>query len=131
MREIGNDANYWAGLMAGELRLPQCADCETWYWPAPFRCAKCGSWDFSWKTIAPEGLIYSWTRVHHSFGGLESFVMPFTTLCVELPQANGIRLFGLLDDGHAPAIGAAVTATIKATHIFDRDISALYWKHHE
>jgi uncharacterized OB-fold protein len=131
MRGIGNDANYWAGLQAGELRLPQCSACATWYWPAPFRCAKCDSWDFTWKAIAPEGLIYSWTRVHHPFGGLESFTQPFVTLSVELPQANGIRLFGVLDDARAPAIGAPVTATIKLTHIFERDVPALYWKHHE
>jgi hypothetical protein len=53
--------------------------------------------------------------------------LPYVTVSVELPQAGGIRLMGLLDPGQGAAIGLPVTAVVKTHHVLDRAIPALCW----
>lgn len=128
MRGLGNDGQYWAGLDRGALTLPKCTGCETWHWPAPFRCGTCGSWSFEWADVAIEGEVYSWTRVHHPFGGAEDLGLPYVTVSVALPQAGGIRVFGVLANGHDVHIGQKVSGKVRSTRAFDRDIPALEWR---
>ena len=55
----GSDEPYWAGMEAGELRVPQCASCGHWTWPPQFRCGDCGGWDYAWKTVPATCLLTS------------------------------------------------------------------------
>ena len=128
MRGLGNDARYWEGLGEGVLRLPRCSGCSKWSWPAPYRCGDCGSWSFDWTDVPIEGEIYSWTRVHHPFGGAEDLGVPYVTVSVALPQAGNIRLFGILADGDLAKIGLKVTGSVRTTKAFDREIPALEWR---
>lgn len=128
MRGVGADAPYWTALKAGRLDLPQCATCATWRWPAPFRCADCDGWSFDWRSVPLTGRIYSWTRTWHRFAGTENLDLPYITVSVELPQAGGVRLFGLLATDEAPTIGAAVSGEIIEKVVFDRAIPAIRWR---
>ena len=128
MRGLGNDARYWAALSEGRLSLPRCGGCGKWSWPAPYRCGDCGSWDFDWQDVALEGEVYSWTRVHHPFGGAEDLGLPYVTASIALPQAGGIRLFGVLEDEAQAKIGLKVTGRVRTTKAFDRDVPALSWR---
>lgn len=58
----------------------------------------------SWHEVAPAGRIYSWTRVWQPFLGNEDLPLPSVNLLVELPQAGGIRLLGLLAGGAAASV---------------------------
>lgn len=124
---LGNDANYWRALGEGRLSLPKCAGCKRWVWPAPFRCSECGSWELAWQDVEMKGEVYAWTRVRHPFGGAEALGLPYVVASVALPQANGIRLFGLLEPGDDAAIGLKVTGKVRTTHAFDRDVLAISW----
>src|SRR5436853_612755 len=53
---IGADEPYWEYLEQGEFRLPRCAGCHQWMWPAHFRCGECGSWDQEWVQREPTGV---------------------------------------------------------------------------
>lgn len=128
MRGLGNDARYWEGLKEGVLRLPRCTGCGKWSWPAPYRCGDCGSWSFDWPEVPMQGEVYSWTRVHHPFAGAEDLGLPYVTVSVALPQAGGIRLFGVLADGDDAKIGLQVTGSVRTTRAFDRDIPAIEWR---
>lgn len=128
MRGLGNDGTYWEYLNKGQLVLPRCKGCAKWIWPAPHRCADCGGWDFTWKSVALEGEIYSWTRVHHPFGGAEDLGLPYITVSVSLPQAGGIRLFGVVEGDDEPRIGMSVQGRVRTTNAFDREIPALSWR---
>ncbi len=128
MRGLGNDGAYWSGLDRGVLNLPRCSGCQKWHWPAPFRCGDCGSWDFVWTEVPIEGEVYSWTRVHHPFGGLEALGSPYVTVSVSLPHADGLRVFGVLEDAGTVHINMPVTGTVRTTKAFERDIPALYWR---
>ncbi len=125
---LGADQPYWDALAAGHLALPRCSACEKWSWPAPFRCGDCGSTDFHWSRIEMTGLIYTWTRVSHPFAGMEDMKMPFVSVLVELPQAGGIRLLGILDnDAPNPSIGASVNGHIGKTTSLGHEVPALKW----
>ena len=81
-----------------------------------------------WEAVEPAGLIYSWTRTWHDFGGAESLGLPYVSVLVELPAAGGIRLLGLFDrEGQSPAIGLPVTGKVVATEAFGRSVPAWRW----
>lgn len=125
---MGADGPYWEALSAGRLELPRCADCGRWQWPAPFRCAGCGSQVLEWLIREPAGQIFSWTRTWHRFDGVERFPIPFVSVLVELPDAGGIRLLGRFDEAAgAPKIGRPVHGTLIASEVFGRTVPVWSW----
>ena len=112
---IGADDPYWAALEAGEFRLPRCAGCGRWTWPAHWRCGQCGSWDFDWRLLEPAGSVYSWTRTWYAFDRTKERAgdLPYVVVLVEIDDAGGARVMGVLAGDDAPlTIGAPVTGTI-------------------
>ena len=127
MKGLGADSRYWQSIEAGRVKLPRCGNCHRWHWPAPFRCGECGSWEIEWTPADLEGRIFTWTRTWHAFAGTEKLGIPFVPLLVELPEAGGIRLLGLLEGAGEPRIGARVTGRIDKTESFNQTIPALRW----
>lgn len=80
-----------------------------------------------WTPVALAGQIFTWTRTWHAFGGTEKLGLPFVPVLIELPEAGGIRLLGLLEGGDEPRIGARVTGRIDQTEAFNRTIPSLRW----
>jgi hypothetical protein len=75
------------------------------------------------------GRVYSWTRTHHRFAGTEGLPLPFVTVVVELPQAGGLRLTGLLEgDTEAVAIGQTVTGSPGETLFEGLNIPTIRWR---
>jgi uncharacterized OB-fold protein len=90
------DAPYWHALDTGELRLPRCTHCHHWNWPADWRCPTCGSYEFGWERIEPRGTVFSWIRTHYPFVPEYEDLLPYTNVLVELDEAEGARMMGLL-----------------------------------
>ena len=112
---IGADDAYWRGLEDDEFKLPRCADCGAWTWPAHFRCGKCGSWDFNWVKLEPVGQVFTWTRSSYAFDRVKERAadVPYVTIVAEIPQAGGARVIGMLDGSEdGLRIGAAVRGII-------------------
>lgn len=124
---VGAEAEYWDGLLAGELLLQRCADCRAWHWPAVFRCAACGSWEHIWEKAALTGQVYSWTRSWHPFGGLEAIDKPFVIAVVQLDGGGRARLVGIMDDPGGVRIGQPVTGRITATPFGDGAVPSIRW----
>jgi uncharacterized OB-fold protein len=101
---------FWQGVEAGELRLPRCAICRQWMWYPDSDATHCGA-PLEWVAVAPHGSIFTFTVVRRPFlPGATKADVPFTTILVELDEAPGVRLVGLLRDGIEPHIGMRVTA---------------------
>ena len=125
----GADRRYWDGLRAGRLQLPQCSGCGRWQWPAVWRCAECGSWDQTWCDVPITGTVYTWTRNWHAFAGLEGIDIPFVTVVVELAEAGGQRLNGLLrGDETDLRLGAPVAGEVADTTFGETTVPAIHWR---
>ncbi|ALE84906.1 Acetyl-CoA acetyltransferase [Pseudonocardia sp. Ae168_Ps1] len=123
---IGADDGFWESLEDGEFRLPRCAGCAAWTWPAHHRCAACGGWEQRWEPTAMEGRIFSWTRVHAGVGRTRE--VPYVVVVAELPAAAGARVLGrLAGPDTAVAIGAPVTGHIDPPSARTRGYAALRW----
>ena len=112
---IGADDPFWEALEAGEFRLPRCAGCSRWTWPAHWRCGDCGSLDFEWCRLEPAGTVYSWTRTWYPFDRTKERAddVPYVVVLVEVDGTDGARVLGVLAGDEAPLkIGARVSGTI-------------------
>lgn len=89
---IGANAELYAHWARGELRIQRCADCGTWRHPPRFRCASCGSADYSWDLASGRAHVFSWTITHRAVD--PAFEPPYAIVVAEL--AEGPRLVGSL-----------------------------------
>ncbi|MFZ0713784.1 Zn-ribbon domain-containing OB-fold protein [Mycobacterium sp.] len=123
------DQPYWDALRANEVRLPQCARCASWIWPAGWRCGECGSYEMEWKRIDAYGTVYSWCRTHYAFSTAYADLVPYVNVLVELPAAGHRRVLGLMiGDQDGLKIGAAVSPVIEQASARTRGLPALRWQ---
>ena len=124
----GADGPYWNALAEGRLELPRCAGCGQWHWPAVFRCGACAGWELKWEAVEMRGRVFSWTRSWHAFAGAEGLGVPYVSLIVELPQAGGRRVLGVLTGDDATlAIGAEVRGEASTTVVGTSRSPSLRW----
>jgi uncharacterized OB-fold protein len=86
---------FWDGLAEGELRLPYCQACESFFFPPRRWCPNCWTDQLEWRKSAGWGVVWSRTRVHVPFQGVRPGDVPYTALLVDL--AEGVRIPALLD----------------------------------
>jgi len=128
---IGADGPFWDALEEGAFRLPRCEGCDEWTWPAHFRCGRCGSWESRWEDVEPAGTIYTWTRNHLVSDVLKErrADLPYVTLLVELPQAGGVRIAGVLTgDESKLRIGARVRGEVRPPEERSRGYATMVWR---
>jgi uncharacterized OB-fold protein/acyl dehydratase len=105
---IGRDnAYFWEGVDAGELRIQRCDGCGVLRHPPQPLCDGCGSTDQGFVVASGRGSVYS--HVTHHYPPLPGVQLPHTVLLVELEE--GVRLVSELapgEDGARVDIGAAV-----------------------
>lgn len=110
----GVDRQYWEGLQRGEFLLQRCASCSTWIWGPQWICGMCHGFELEWVPVETEGIIYSWARTWHPSIPELAAELPYISVLVELPQAGGRRVLGLLaEDGGSVGIGDRVTGMIQ------------------
>jgi len=128
---IEADDEYWRSLEEGVFKLPQCASCKTWTWPAHFRCGRCGSWEFVWTALEPKGRIFTWTRTHYAFDRVleRKAQVPYVTVVAEIPHAANVRVMGVLKgDDRALRIGMPVTGTIEPPSAVSKGYPSIRWE---
>jgi uncharacterized OB-fold protein len=59
-----DDAQFWAFLDAGVLRIQQCTDCSTFRHPPRPLCAACGSTATAWAESSGRGEVWARTIIH-------------------------------------------------------------------
>lgn len=128
---IGADDQFWRGLEDGSFQIPRCRGCQQWTWPAHYRCGECGSWEFDWQTLEPEGIIFSYTRTQYAFDRVleRREDVPYVTAVVEIPAAGNIRVMGMLQgDETNLRIGAHVKGIIKAPSAKTKHYPSICWE---
>lgn len=89
---IGPNAEFYAFLARGELRLQRCTACRTWRHPPRHRCAVCGSVAAAWEPASGRGRVFTWTVTHRNVD--PAFTPPYAVVVAELEE--GPRVVGNL-----------------------------------
>jgi len=96
---VGRDnAYFWEGVEAGELRIQKCNACGVLRHPPAPLCEQCGSSDQGYVVASGRGVVYS--HVTHHYPKLPGVELPHTVLLVELEE--GVRVVSELADHGAP-----------------------------
>lgn len=96
---VGRDnAFFWEGVAAGELRIGQCTACSQLHHPPQPICRSCGGTDMGYTVSTGRGVVYS--HVTHHYPPLPGVERPHTVLLVELEE--GVRLVSEWAAGAAP-----------------------------
>lgn len=105
---IGRDnAYFWEGVDAGELRIQRCGGCGVLRHPPQPLCDACGSADQGHVLSSGRGSVHS--HVTHHYPPLPGVQLPHTVLLVELEE--GVRVVSELapgEDADDVQIGAPV-----------------------
>jgi uncharacterized OB-fold protein len=103
-------AFFWAGTLAGELRIQRCASCGALRHPPGPMCPACGTpGDGGYVVAAGTGEVFSYVVHHHP--PVPGKQLPLVVALVELPE--GVRMVGEMP-GVAPdqvCIGLPVRST--------------------
>jgi len=83
-----DNAGFWEGVAAGELRYQRCEDCGTARFPWLPGCGSCGSDRWTARPADGAGTVYSCVVVHHPLP--TAFDRPYSVALVEL--AEGVRI---------------------------------------
>lgn len=127
---IGADDRYWESLEEGVFRLPRCAGCARWTWPAHWRCGECGSWDFTWTDVEPVGEVYAWTRTMMVFDQVRERAeqVPYVVALVEVDGTDSTKVLGLLKGSEAGLrVGARVRGAIEPPSATTKGYATVCW----
>jgi uncharacterized OB-fold protein len=81
----------------------QCSACGAAFYPEQTVCGRCGHRGSESLRLGPDGILYTWTRVHQS---TPEFKTPYVLSYVDFPQ--NVRVLVPLVDNAEPKIGMAV-----------------------
>lgn len=102
---VGRDnAYFWEGVEAGELRIQKCNACGVLRHPPAPLCDRCGSADRGYVVASGRGVVYS--HVTHHYPKLPGVELPHTVLLVELEE--GVRVVSELAEPGPVRIGMPV-----------------------
>ena len=102
---IGRDnAYFWEGVEAGELRIQKCDGCGALRHPPAPLCDRCGSSDQGYVVASGRGSVYS--HVTHHYPPLPGVARPHVVLLVELEE--GVRVVSELSETGPVHVGMPV-----------------------
>ena len=106
-RVTPDNAPFYDGLKAGELRLPCCADCGRFHAPPGPVCPFCFSDALDWTATSGRGTVSSWVVVHKVWFPAFDEDIPYNVVQVELVE--GPRLTANVVDVEADALTVGMT----------------------
>ena len=107
-----DNAEFFAGLEAGRVRLPRCEACGEVVWYPRHHCPRCGSNRVAWFDASGRGSVYSFTIVRRSQGEWAA-AAPYVLAYVELEEGPRVLTNVVGADLATIAIGTPVEAVIE------------------
>lgn len=117
---------FWQHVDDGELRLQWCHSCDRFqHHPRPV-CRTCLGDDLTFRPIAAEGALYSWTVATAEFGSELVGKAPYAFGIVELDAQPGLKMVVGLDlaDADRFRVGARTTLEIGPVVLRDKALVA-------
>ena len=119
---VGPSAAFYRYLAQGELRLQRCGECGAWRHPPRYRCAACGSPDYTWEQASGNGRVFSWTITHRAVD--PAFTPPYAIVVVELDE--GPRLVANLRNMEPADLALDVPVTVEIEAV-NNDVGLLWF----
>ncbi len=88
-----DNAAFYRGWLAHELRINRCADCGHWHQPPRPMCPKCWSWNVVPTAVSGRGRVHLLMRLHQgpSAPGVDYSAGPYPVVTVELEEQVALR----------------------------------------
>ena len=113
-RITADNARFFEGLKASELRLQRCTDCGRFHYPPGPVCPDCFSDVVEWTKTGGRGTVSSWVVVHKAWFPAFEADIPYNVVQVELEE--GPRLTANVIDVAPDALEIGM----KVEAVFDR-----------
>ena len=121
---VGHDnAFFWEGTAAGELRVQHCPTCGRLRHPPGPMCPSCGADKQDWIVASGRGTVFSYVVHHHP--PVPGKQLPFVVALVELDE--GVRMLGELIDTDPADVHIGLPVEIALTTI-DDDLTLPFWR---
>ena len=104
-----DNAYFWDGVAAGELRIQRCADCRELRHPSTPCCPICNSFSWDFIIASGHGSIYSFVVFHHPL--VPPFEDPYVVAVIELEEGQRLVSEVIDIDTEEVQIGLAVDVT--------------------
>lgn len=79
-------APFWAGGLAGELRLQRCAGCGHLRYPISTVCPRCLSSEWAWEAVSGRGTVQTFTIFQRAYQEAWQDQVPYVVALVELDE---------------------------------------------
>ena len=110
-----DNAFFWEGVEAGELRIQRCTKCSKLRHPPGPSCPECGSLEWDTVTATGRGTVYSYVVPHYP--QVPSFEYPYVVVLVELEE--GVRLVSNIIDIDPPDVAIGMPVEVAFTKVDD------------
>jgi uncharacterized OB-fold protein len=121
---VGHDnAFFWEGTAAGELRIQHCPSCDTLRHPPGPMCPSCGADKPDYVVACGRGTVFS-VVVHHA-PKVPGKTLPFVVALVELEE--GVRMIAELVEVDPATVAIDMPVTLALTKI-DDELTLPYWR---
>lgn len=81
-----DNAGFWEGCRAHELRLQRCRACGTYrHHPRPM-CPRCNSFEYEWPRVSGHGTLFSFTIAHGPTLPAFQGQVPYNVVVVQLEE---------------------------------------------
>lgn len=116
-------SGFFAAAKDGRLAVKACADCGLVLHLPKAYCHGCGGWNTVWRSVRPEGKVYTWTTTERELRA--GFRPPYTVVLVELDEVPGVRMAGYVPGRPEIAVGTPMRAVF--TSLSD-DVTMPEWQ---
>ncbi len=83
-----DNAYFWEGVEAQELRIQECLSCHTLVHPPRPACATCGSLELGYRVASGKGHVFSYVTMHKPL--VPPYTEPYDVAVIELDE--GVRM---------------------------------------
>jgi uncharacterized protein len=112
-----DDAQFWAAIDAGELRIQRCTSCLTFRHPPRPVCAHCSSTGSEFVPVAGTGEIWSFTVIHPPTLPAFADRTPYAAVVVRLDE--GVFLVSNLLDCSIDEVEVGTRVELAITQVDD------------
>jgi len=89
---ISEDQEFWQYCAQHDLRFQACADCGELRHPPTPMCGNCQSTATEWKAAPQQGVVFTYTVIHHAADERITVALPYIVALIKFPNFGPVKL---------------------------------------